>query len=363
MIIVLTPIINDHSYHLAVTPPRNNASIDIPEPIWYQQRHPFITIFFYGKSERMPENSIPTIDVQEAILFIEKKYCVDFIIYAPKEYLVYFDAVYEYIQQQFSPKKTIRKRKKVDLEKPFIYHQQQFYSSTILSKTRLRRKDKIRNFVKQNFSPYANRPLSIFRQNPTMNLLSLGGWCGPMVALIDMKLRHLSGPLPFDAIHTTMSCLCEMILGDKEAIYQLGKNTLTPHDDILDETGKEIMEEKLVRFYDLLKSSKPNLFIRTIINQDFETEFEHAIRFMKILENKFKRNDKMLLLLHDQKIGTVKIKMLQANIMVWATQGQVGWHVPNRLNIFRNYTKAIEYALEDSNWKIDKKTGQIPYNA
>lgn len=360
MIILLAPYINDKEYHLLASSPKKSVAIDFPEPIWFQQRHPFITTFFYGKAEKMPEDLIPTLDIKEAIAFLEEKYYINFIVHAPKDYLVYFDAIYEHIYQAFSPEKLKINKKETNLNKPFIYHQQHFYSTQILAKTPLRKKEEIRNFVKQNFTPSPHRPLSQFIQNPQINMLPIGGWCGPMVALLNMGLRLLINFLPFNSMHTTMACLCEIISGNKDAIYQLGINSLTPHDDIVNEPGKAIMEERLARFYALLKSPKPNLYIRTIISQNFETEFKQAIKFMKILENKFKRNDRMLLLLHDQKIGTVKIKMLQPNMMVWAAQGQVGWNVPNRLTIFRNYTKAIEYALAESNWTTDNKHIKSP---
>ena len=70
----------------------------------------------------------------------------------------------------------------------------------------------------------------------------------------------------------------------------------------------------------------------------------------KILNKYNRKDDKILVLLHDQKVGDVKIKMLGSNIMVYATEGEVGWFVPNRENIFRNYAKAIQYSSNSANW-------------
>jgi len=46
--------------------------------------------FFYGKAEKMPEGLLPTLDVKEAIAFLEEKYYINFIVHAPKDYLVVY---------------------------------------------------------------------------------------------------------------------------------------------------------------------------------------------------------------------------------------------------------------------------------
>ena len=52
MIVILAPYINDREYHLLASSPKKSAAIDFPEPIWFQQRHPFITTFFMAKRRK-----------------------------------------------------------------------------------------------------------------------------------------------------------------------------------------------------------------------------------------------------------------------------------------------------------------------
>ena len=71
------------------------------------------------------------------------------------------------------------------------------------------------------------------------------------------------------------------------------------------------------------------------------------------------------MILHSQKIGTLKIKMIQKNIMLACAEGSVGWKVPNRMNILRNYIKLTDYVLDEKSWNDNlfiKKHLIIPHN-
>lgn len=61
-------------------------------------------------------------------------------------------------------------------------------------------------------------------------------------------------------------------------------------------------------------------------------------------------DDRIVLIFHDQKVGTVQLQPIDKNIMAWSAQGKVGWAVPNRHEISYSYNKIISHAMNDSNW-------------
>jgi len=72
---------------------------------------------------------------------------------------------------------------------------------------------------------------------------------------------------------------------------------------------------------------------------------------MEILKNKYKRkNDKLILILHEQNIGTIKLESLSNNIVVWCSPGKLGFDAPNKGYYFKCYSKIIEYEMDRSNW-------------
>ena len=164
--------------------------------------------------------------------------------------------------------------------------------------------------------------------------VSLGGWCGPAEALRMLKVRKKA--LPFDYIHSSLEGVNKIFDGEESAFYpwpgfNRSRYTVFPHHDLgLDETV-EIFQQRFSRLWRLLKSEKPIIFIRTVVNPDHRIELEQIKLFVKILKQKHQRfDDRIVLIFHDQKVGTVQLQPIEKNIMAWSAQGKVGWAVPNR---------------------------------
>ncbi|MCK5360620.1 MAG: hypothetical protein KAJ95_08330, partial [Gammaproteobacteria bacterium] len=188
----------------------------------------------------------------------------------------------------------------------------------------------------------------------SFEMISLGGWCGPVEAFRKLKIRK--GALPFDYIHSSMEGINLMFDGQESEYYPSSGESRTryalyPHHDLQDPVTKASMKRRFSRLRSLLLDARPATFVRAVINPDFSQELEQAKIFFAILKNKYQRtNDRLVLIFHDQRVGTVQIEPLADNIMCWSAQGQVGWHVPNRDEIACSYMKIISFALIEENW-------------
>lgn len=192
------------------------------------------------------------------------------------------------------------------------------------------------------------RPLENFYNQYHYRLISIGGWCGPAEALRELSIRKES--LPFDYMHSTLRGINYIIRGYHRYLNS-PSNSLYPHHNLNDPKEKDSIIRRTDRFLKYLQEEKnPILFIRTIINKNYLREVNEIKDMLNLLKTKYQRyNDKVLCILHDQGIGTLKIHT-EGNIMITCAEGLVGWTVQNRLEITQNYCKLIEYALDENSW-------------
>ena len=155
------------------------------------------------------------------------------------------------------------------------------------------------------------------------NIISLGGWCGPRMALGINPI----GSLPFDNVRSTFKGILDCIENDfnnyfpteiKENYFNnyLGKYIGFYHHDLKDNKVIESFKRKIERFKHLLQTSNEIIFLRTIIDENYENELILYQQFSKIMSDKYP-NLKYILcfIIHDQ-IFTGHILTLNSNIIV-----------------------------------------------
>ena len=335
-VIVLSPLINDSDYKLWK---KKKHEIDNDYPSWYTVRHPNIIMFFYGTQIKQQANVIPTDYVEEAIILLEEKYVIDYIVHVPKGYSFETDNLFEDIMNSYSPEK-IKNLKGTDFikDQKFIYRNKKFYAYDRLNK-------KLNNII-----PWNEREPYIITDD-WIEPISIGGWCGPALALNDLKIRDISYPFCF--IHSTLSCVLEILKNNLEVFYQEGKYTLFPHHDIEKKEERLQFQNRIEKFIKRLSDPKPLLFIRTIISQDYKKSITEVRQIKNYLFNKYSRSDKFLIIIHDQDIRTVHLGTPYKDIMIWTAEGQVGWNIPDRDTIFDSYARIVQFALQEDNWLVN----------
>ncbi|MEN0006201.1 MAG: DUF1796 family putative cysteine peptidase [Bacteroidota bacterium] len=308
--------------------------------------------FFFGRFNT--DSTLPTLDFYEAIQLLEKRYVVDCIVHIPKG--IFFNTIHLYPRIQHFPFDQGGTDYPETLS--FIYHQpsRKFYPFQFGIDTEGMTTPDIEKHIKKKILPLRRERLKEYRTNRPFHIISLGGWCGPAAATDGiLRIRHEA--LPFDYINSTMSSVLEIAKGNLEAFYSLvGTSILTPHCDWSLPEHRPTMDRRLRRFIERLEDPKPILFFRGVIHVDYKVEFQEIDEFILLLAQKYGRtNDRYVLVLHDQGLGTVKLKMLRKNIMLWAAEGTVSWRAPDGDNINRNYSKIVEYCMHESSWEIDEQ--------
>ncbi len=335
-IIVLSPIINNSDYRLWK---EKKHQIDNDYPTWYTVRHPNIIMFFYGTQSEQNYNLISTDYVEEAIILLEEKYILDYIVHIPIGYSFETDNLFRDISNFYSSEK-IKNLKGTDFieDQKFIYHNKKYYRYSGLNKN-------LNQFIPWKES----KPYDI--TNDWIEPISIGGWCGPALTLNDLKIRKIAYPFCF--IHSTISCIHEIIKDDTEVFFREGEYTLFPHHNLEKKEERLQFENRIEKFINRLSEPKPLMFIRTIISQDYKKSITEIRQIKNYLFDKYSRSDKFLVIIHDQNIRTVHLGMPYKDIMIWTAEGQVGWNIPDRDTIFDSYARIIQYALEERNWLIE----------
>ena len=350
---------------------------DISEPYWYRQRHPHIYFYFYSLSLDIEDTYIDNSyiygnNIDSIFTFLLKKFNVKFIYHTLSDFYINFNSLYNSILT----KNYINESKildNIDINKAFLYNVESGiyheYNIGVNMKdiNSIEEKDKI-SYLNLNYggssqnpqkweieqsnciikSNYVRPMKSLFLYND-YKLISLGGWCGPAVSLQELKTRQVA--MPFDYMHASLKSINYIVKGYSQYFFD-PKLTHFPHHDICKSEVKEDMYRRINRFKEALqKNDKPILFIRVVTTIDYQYEVEQVNEFLNLIKNKYSRDrDKVLMILHSQNIGTMKLKIINSKIMLTCAEGTVGWHVPNRSNIQRNYSKLIEYALDKNSW-------------
>ena len=352
-IFVLSPLPREEGNPLWI---RHKAH-DMPIPLWHKFRHPNITVFFYGDADQQAESILPTKDVHEAMVWLEKRYYIDFLVHVSGEVLFYHDVLFSRIKREFSGDAL---HSKPGFDSPrsesFLYHRRRYYHLDAFFAASGDIETVIKNYEERAKILADERPLQNYLNPAVPNayeLISLGGWCGPAVTLMATGVRQPK--YPFNTIHSTLEGVMEVIKGNTEAYFRESEYTVSPHFNINNPALADKLQAQLALFSKMMRSEQPILFVRTVIAPDFRHSFRKCLELMDLIHERRSGTDRLLLLLHDQGIGTVKVTQLRHDIMVWAAHGKVGWNVPNRPGIIRNYAKAIEYCLDDQNWQYDEQ--------
>lgn len=394
MIIVLSPLIpQDENYSLWA--PRDKE-YDVRYPLWYPGDPEKLSVlaadihilFFSIKKDIDKPESIQLHDnvltvnagtdaaVTEQIFerieqFIKQRFFVGTIVYIPRNIFLRMDKLKANIVSQSERLSTI------DPDKPFYKDVSRNKGCAFKLDTELLcadnnrseiacfsinpqadSKQDIRNKAREIFSGHKldeNRSTSTTnREQQSFEMISLGGWCGPAEALRMLQVRKVA--LPFDYIHSSMEGINKIFDGEASAFFpstgfNRSRYAVFPHHDWGDDETIETFRERFRRLWGLLKNDKPIIYIRTVVNPDHRLELEQIKLFVKILREKYQRfDDRMILIFHDQKVGTVQLPPIAENIMAWSAQGKVGWTVPNRNEIYASYCKIISHVMNDKNW-------------
>lgn len=347
---------------------------DIPEPYWYRQRHAHVYFYFYIIEKNidktyMLDSYIYGNSFENIISFILKKFNVNLIYHTLPDFYVNFSEFYNFsLKKNYTGLKEIKILNiydnfiiDVNSDKKYTiclgYDTSKIYPKESEKRQIFQDSDKKMKLLSlkeyTGFSYFKNIP---WRPNKSTNVtvshkcLSLGGWCGPAEALRTLGLR--TEAYPFDYMHASLHSINYIVRGHYKFFFNPNFN-IFPHHKLHNPKVKDDLYRRLNRFTDTLKNEKkPILFIRAIINIDYNMEIRLVQEFIDLIKRKYplRKNDKVLMILHSQKIGTLKIKMIQDDIMLSCAEGLVGWNVPNRVNLERNYRKLIDFALDDKSW-------------
>lgn len=223
--------------------------------------------------------------------------------------------------------------------------------------------------------------LSDFVNYSGAKVVSLGGWCGPAVGIMNIKFPGGKVSYPFDWLHVSVEAINRLIRNNFEDYfpnnYRCTKSNIEwrnkekaiglsvaykkcftndkqdvvfVHSDVNNEIERNKLKNRCDRFMDMLKKDSV-VFIRTITHLDYAVELVQ-IELLKETLNEFypQLQYKFVLIFHDQDIGTKQLDPIDAKTMVWAVDGIVGWDKEYQDHLYHNYRKIIEFSLEESNW-------------
>lgn len=329
---------------------------DIPEPYWYRQRHAHVYFYFYNlidtiETTYIQDSYIYSNSFENVIAFILNKFNVNLIYHALPDFYVNFSEFYQFtLNKDYS---NLEEMNLLDIKKNFIIDiisNKKYHICLGNDLKNCSNFDEYKKKIKGYFKNIPWRPNKWTMVTVSHKCLSLGGWCGPAEALRTLGIRNEA--YPFDYMHASLRSINYIVRGHYKYFFNPNLN-IFPHHKLHNPKVKEDLYRRLYRFTDTLKNEKkPILFIRAIINIDYNIEIRLVQEFIDLIKRKYplRKNDKVLMILHSQKIGTLKIKMIQDDIMLSCAEGLVGWNVPNRANLERNYRKLIDFALDDKSW-------------
>lgn len=223
-------------------------------------------------------------------------------------------------------------------------------------------------------------------------VVSLGGWCGPAVGIMNIQFKIKQESYPFDWGHVSVSAVNRLIRNNfkdylpndlactpkdiewrnKEKAVRLGiahkecftnekRDVLFVHSGMNDEKERIKWKNRSERFMNILNGDYVT-FIRTVTHSDYKEELKQIEILKETLKQLFPQlHYKLVLIFHDQDIGTTQLDPIDENTMVWAVDGIVGWAEEYQNHLYHNYRRIIEFSLDESNWppKADIKNHTI----
>lgn len=234
-----------------------------------------------------------------------------------------------------------------------------------------------------------NTPLNVNKQidlAPTVDyeakkVVSLGGWCGPAVGIMNIKFSDKKVSYPFDWLHVSVDAINRFIRNDFEDYFPSdfpaakrniewrysGKaialsvaykkcftndkqDVVFVHSDLNEVAERNKLKNRCDRFMNLLKGDFVT-FVRTITHFDYKEELRQIEKLKETLNELYPQlRYRFVLIFHDQYVGTVQLDPIDDDTMVWAVDGIVGWNKEYQSHLYHNYRKIIEFSFKDSNW-------------
>jgi len=134
-----------------------------------------------------------------------------------------------------------------------------------------------------------------------MNFISLGGWCGPKIALKELGLFD-EPSLPFDSVRSSIEGIIDCIEHDFQHFFpdelkKVERNTrwvgfigkyigfYHTYHNLLDKTVIESFERKIVRFGEKIKKNNC-IFLRALV-KGYEDEVNHYKKLQDVIDKKY----------------------------------------------------------------------------
>ena len=163
-----------------------------------------------------------------------------------------------------------------------------------------------------------------------MNFISIGGWCGTMIAL--KKIGLFNEPaLPFDYTRSSLEGRIDCIENNFEnyypkeikedirfypSAYFLGEYIGFYHHNLLDKNVIESCERRIVRFDNKLKKNNC-IFLRTIIRENYNDEIKHYKKLKNVIDKKYPNISYIICFIIPNQTNTQYYKHLDNNTFIF----------------------------------------------
>lgn len=225
-------------------------------------------------------------------------------------------------------------------------------------------------------------PDAFDRSEVRLPVLSVGGWCGPAMCLRMLGIHHTAGP--FDSSYSSMASVIDALEGRARAylpteppvkqqmsfrridkamrlglcptLAHASRGSIFSHHDFeADPQMYDRMLERVRRMVDFLSTHRGEVvFIRGATNPEWPVEKSRAVEFLDMLERRYPDlRPTLVLILHDQHVGTVRIDTFDSRIESWCVHGFVNGAPPS-LNgyddiIIEEYCRTVLASLRGRN--------------
>jgi hypothetical protein len=319
---------------------------DIFKPAWFQDKHPYLSLYLYNKCLSNHGENLSTSYSYEAILRLLEHRYLDYIVHVSNEIMLDKEMLYETItgDYQFITELGSEYPK----SEHFIYHNGLYFS----------------------FSPPLLKSAFTYEECQTIVLNSHAQYLKKRIKKleeINRKIEHeviflgkeidLKKDLHTYCLDTPVTCFS---IDDLNILIAHEPVNGQFHDLIesLPSTPPYQEENEIIehfhKIYTRVKDPHPILFICCIEGKNIRNETRGLIQLIKKLKTKFNRTDRLVIIVPDLGLGTIKIQMLDYNIMAWAADTSCDIMNSNHPGIAECFEKIIEYSIDEFNWKYDE---------
>lgn len=191
----------------------------------------------------------------------------------------------------------------------------------------------------------------------TPQLITLGGWCGPVMFLRE-KVPHHGASLPFDAVRSTFSGVIRLIAHDfldflpnredKDIVRRDRGNTyhgdiIFVHHDPFDSTTRDTFNRRIDRIKSVLSTTQEVIFLRAVIHSDPKVELSQVPLLREVLRVKYPHlNWRIIFFLHGQgNPSPFSVFTEDRQVSIWAVPGL--HH--DLLLLYKSYQKILEMSM------------------